>query len=349
MVFIRNFLILVLFVSCAKTNYLIVQGKGQLKLLKDAKPNAEIISDPNISEESKRKIQLVETYKGFFYEYFKEKPKDIYSKTNILKNEAVTYLVIASPVNKIEAIEEWFPFMGSFPYIGFYDPEDAYDWAKKREEEGHFTYVRKVYAYSTLGYFDDPILSSFFYYDDVELAELTFHELFHTIFFAKNEVDLNESLANYFSEQLMLEYFKHDQNIGEKMQRSKLAEEELMSEVMSIGKNWDQQLQSANIQNKAEATAIQNQVIEKQLKPAIKKICDKYKSEDCKMLTWEWNNALMASLMTYERASDSISVKHKESGLSLLDFLSYIKDQYKEYRKLDPSMSFEEFLLGIKK
>src|SRR5690606_28211743 len=54
------------------------------------------------------------------------------------------------------------------------------------------------------------ILSSFFYYDDLDLAELIFHELFHTIFFIKDDVDLNENLANYFGKELVRLYFKDD-------------------------------------------------------------------------------------------------------------------------------------------
>ena len=65
-----------------------------------------------------------------------------------------------------------------------------------------------MHAYSTLGYFNDHILSSFFYYNEHQLAEMIFHELFHTIFFVKNEVDLNENLAQYFAQQLTMEFFK---------------------------------------------------------------------------------------------------------------------------------------------
>lgn len=347
MVLIR-FLFLLLFISsCAKTNYLIVQGKGQLKLLREARPNHEVLADSTVSDEQKAKIRLVETYKKYFYDYFAEKPKDIYSKTNILKNEAVTYLVIASPIDRIEAVEEWFPFMGSFPYIGFYDPNDAFAWAKKSEEDGHYTYVRKVYAYSTLGYFEDPILSSFFYYDDVELAELVFHELFHTIFFAKNEVDLNESLANYFAEQIRLDYFKYDREINKKMERERLADDELMMKVIEIGQEWDQKLRDSQVKSKAEADLIQKDMVQNKLIPEIKKICQKFKSE-CPLLQWEWNNASMASLMTYERASDAIAKKHAETGLSLKEFLSYIKEQYKNFRNSGSKSSFEEFLIGTK-
>ena len=83
----------------------------------------------------------------------------------------------------------------------------------------YVTYQRPVYAFSTLGYFEDRILSSFFYFDDFNLSELVFHELFHTIFFMKNNVDLNENLANYFGKELALIYFKDQKQIIEKQHK----------------------------------------------------------------------------------------------------------------------------------
>ena len=63
-------------------------------------------------------------------------------------------------------------------------------------------------TYSTLGYFDDPILSSFFNYNKFDLTVLIFHELFHTIYFYKNKVQLNENLANFFGREMAIEYYK---------------------------------------------------------------------------------------------------------------------------------------------
>ena len=71
---------------------------------------------------------------------------------------------------------------------------------KKQEEKDFVTYRRPVTAYSSLGNFDDPILSTFFLFSEKGLIELVFHELYHTLFFVKNQVDLNENLATYFSQ-----------------------------------------------------------------------------------------------------------------------------------------------------
>ena len=200
--------------SCAKMSYLAEQGLGQLSLLNRSKDNKKVLSDVRIPLSYKEKIKKISEYKRFFYRYWKKNEGSIYSKTTLLDTDAVSYLVIVSPHNNIEAKEECFPFVGCFPYLGFFKKKSAQEYQKKMEEKGFITHRRDVYAYSTLGYFTDPILSSFFFYDDFDLVEMIFHELFHTIFFIENEVKLNENLANYFSKEMAFDYFK--MNIGER-------------------------------------------------------------------------------------------------------------------------------------
>ena len=190
----------------ATTGYIMKQGWGQLKLQWKSEKNDKLLTSNDISEETKFKIRLIEDAKKFFEHYFAINVGGIYSKTTMLDNEAVTWLVIASAPDKVEAKEFDFPFVGSFPYIGFFSKDDAEDFRLGLEKDGQITYMRPVFAYSTLGHLEDRILSSFFHYDEIELVELVFHELFHVAFFAKDEVDLNENLAQWFASALMKEY-----------------------------------------------------------------------------------------------------------------------------------------------
>lgn len=197
--FLKFIGLFILVSSCAKFEYIVDQSVGQISLLTKAVENKKVLKNVKVTKDQKEKILKIEELKKYFYQYWHKKETEIYSKTTFLKNKAVSYLVIGSPYNEIKPIENCFPLMGCFPYLGFFDENDASNFSKELENEGAVVFVRPVYAYSTLGYFTDTILSSFFHYSDYELAELIFHELFHTIFFVKDEVDLNENLANYFS------------------------------------------------------------------------------------------------------------------------------------------------------
>lgn len=330
--------------SCAKVGYLWDQSIGQMSLLYKGKDNEEILKDPKTEPEVRRKIELIEKYKSYFYDYWSMEPTGIYSETTLLEGDAVTYLVIASPFNEIKAKEHCFPFMGCFPYLGFFSQEKAKDFAKGLEDEHWQTYVRPVYAYSTLGYFEDKILSSFFHYSDDSLAELIFHELFHTLFFIKDEVDLNEALASYFGRQMALEYFRYSEKeieIKEARERKQgLITRRFVELIRSLNENYKKK----KFSEPKRAQKYREDFIEKTLLPEMKKYCAEIASDSCFPLSRKWNNASMAAFMTYEDRGDAIKGLHGELGVDLKGFFQHIKDRYKAYSKESREQSFSDTL-----
>lgn len=333
--------------SCAKLGWLTEQGIGQAKIQWRAKPNEEILDDPKVSEDVKRKILLVGEYKKFFYHYFSEKPNGIYSKTTLLPDKAVSYLVVASSHTSLEPHEFEFPIMGSFPYIGFFEKDSAKDFAKDLEkDENLVTYIRPVYAYSTLGYLEDRILSSFFEYDDVELAELVFHELFHTIFFIKDEVELNENLANLYGQELLREYFKDRPEL-----KDFLAKEEKRKdlkkrgvELTNILKDEFKKLGGFITDNKADE--LTERFVKEVFRPELLSYClDELKlpEDDCEIKD-NWNQAAFAAFLTYEEEQDFLEKLKKQNNLDLKQYLSWLKMEYKSFEKQDKLESFTDYL-----
>lgn len=327
-------------------SYLTEQGIGQIKLQWKGKKNDEVLKDPKISEAAKRKILLVEEYKKFFYHYFDKKPSSIYTKTTMLDNKAVSYLVVASSHTKIEAHEFKFPIMGSFPYIGFFSKDSAFEFAKDlAEDENLVTWVRPVYAYSTLGYLEDRILSSFFHYDDVELAELVFHELFHTIFFIKDEVDLNENLANLYGKEMLQEYFQNRDELKTHMatQEKKIEIDKRVVELIGILKNEFAKL--GGFITPQTADELTQRFVTEVFKPDLRAMCVKLNIEmsECE-LKEEWNQASFAAFMTYEENQDFLTELKKEKNLNLKDFLSWLKNEYKSFKDQKKIESFTDFL-----
>lgn len=327
--------------------YLTEQGIGQAKIQWGARENEAVLNDPKISEEIKRKILLIEDYKKFFYHYFDSKKTGIYSKTSLLDHEAVSYLVIASKHTTIEAHEFKFPFMGSFPYIGFFKRDSAESFAKKlRDKENLVTYIRPVYAYSTLGYFEDRILSSFFHYNDLELAELIFHELFHTVFFVKDEVELNENLANYYGKELVAEYFKGSDSLQGHIQleeRRRLLSARI---VELIGLLQDEFRKLGGFNTDEEADKLTQRFVTEVFNPAVKEYCAKIMLQEgeCDFGN-RWNQASFAAFLTYEEKQDFIADLRKGNGQNLKEFLGWLKDQEKEFkRQKKKDSSFADFL-----
>lgn len=112
-----------------------------------------------------------------------------------LKRPYVLWNVFATPELSIRPEESCFPFAGCVAYRGFYAEADARSFARELEAGGLDTYISGVPAYSTLGWFDDPLLSTFINYPDMELARLIFHELAHQVVYVRNDTQFNESFA----------------------------------------------------------------------------------------------------------------------------------------------------------
>lgn len=345
---VRFFLPLILCCSCAKMGYLYNQGMGQWDLFRNARENEELLRDPSISSEIKEKIKKVETYKAFFFEYWQTKNNDIYSRTYFLKGSAVTHLLIASKYDEVKAKEECFFLAGCFPYLGFFKEGEARSWAKNLEDHGHFTFIRPVYAYSTLGHFSDPILSSFFYFDDLNLAELIFHELFHTIFFIKDEVQLNENLANYIGKEMAINYFKLGAGEILKMREKELRGKGLRQFLTEKVRDYQLHLNKRTPKSKEEAQDRLEKYIELSFIPEIRAYCDSHNipGEECFPLKRKWNNASFAAYLTYENDIEKIELLGQ--GRSLIEFHDFIKSEYEKYKENSSLPSFSQYLFRIK-
>lgn len=337
-----------MFAGCAKFEYLYEQGVGQMTILSKGKDNKELLKSVRVPKSQKEKIKKIQELKSYFYKYWDKKETNIYSQTTILKSKAVTYLVIASPYQEIKAVDNCFPLMGCFPYLGFFNLSSAKKFAKEKEAENYVTWIRPVYAYSTLGYFTDTILSSFFEYDDYELAELIFHELFHTIFFVKNQVDLNENLAMYFSERMLEGYFlsidqvdflKFEQKKEENNKKIKQLVVLLASELQSIYK-------SLLPKTKEEGEAILNEFMEERFKVEVMKKCQALdiQPKDCFPLERNWNNASFAAFLTYEKKSNDLASLQKKLGLDLKGYYNWIVKKYEDFQNQNEEEDFEVYL-----
>ena len=336
------------FVGCAKFNYLYEQGMGQMALLSSGKDNKEILKNVRVPRSHKEKIKQIESLKKYFYLYWEKKESKIYSQTTILKNKAVTYLVIASPFNELNAVESCFPIMGCFPYLGFFNLESAQEFAKEKEKENLVTWIRPVYAYSTLGYFTDTILSSFFEYDEYELAELIFHELFHTIFFVKNQVELNENLANYFSERMLGDYFqKIEKNQYFQMEKRKYESYSKLKLAVVVLTQELQALYKTHLpKNKDEANLIFNEFMTDRFSVEIMKRCQELdiSPRDCFPLDRQWNNASFAAFLTYEKNTNDLERLQKKLGLNIKEFYNWLVNKYKEFENQNDEEYFDKYI-----
>lgn len=175
-----------------------------------ARPIDEVIKDPTTPPDTKKLLAEVAPVKSFG-EKMGLKPTSNYRDYVKLDRDAVVYVVSACPPYRFEPKEWSFPIVGGFPYLGWYDRKHADEYGASLRKEGYDVDIRGAGAYSTLGWFHDPILSTMFRdgNDAVgELVEVILHESVHATVYVNHQAFFNESLASFVSEKLTPMYLQ---------------------------------------------------------------------------------------------------------------------------------------------
>jgi predicted aminopeptidase len=160
-----------------------------------ARPVGDWLADPATPAELRARLETAQHIREFASSRLALPQNGSYATYADLGRPYAVWNVYAAPRFSIEAKQECFPFAGCVSYRGFFSEEAARRHAARLREEGNDVYLGGVPAYSTLGWFDDPLLSTFIRYPDVQLARLMFHELAHQRIYLKGDTAFNESFA----------------------------------------------------------------------------------------------------------------------------------------------------------
>jgi predicted aminopeptidase len=184
-----------LVVGCQSLAYYTQAIGGHLNVMSRARPLEEVIADPATEPALKQRLQTARRIREFASRQLGLPDNPSYASYAQIDRPYVVWNVFAAPELSVEPKAECFPFTGCVSYRGFYSEDEARRHAQKLREAGYDVFVGGVPAYSTLGWFDDPLLSTFIRYPDAQLARLVFHELAHQVVYAKNDTTFNESFA----------------------------------------------------------------------------------------------------------------------------------------------------------
>ncbi len=187
-------------VSCTSLNYYAQAAHGQLSLLSDARPIEEWLSDEHTDAKLKLRLATARQIRTFAVQELSLPDNKSYRNYAALKRPFVLWNVVAAPELSLKPIQWCFPVAGCVSYKGYYSKDEAMAFARSLREEGMDVQVGGVPAYSTLGWFNDPLLSTFINYPDAELARLLFHELSHQVVYVQGDSQFNESFASAVEE-----------------------------------------------------------------------------------------------------------------------------------------------------
>lgn len=174
--------------------------RGQLSVLQAARPIDEWIADATTEPWLRKKLELAKQARHFASAELGLPDNGSYTKYVDLKRPSVVWNVFATPELSMQLKQWCYPIVGCATYRGFYAKDDAERYAEYLRTQGLEAYVSGIPAYSTLGWFEDPLLSSFIRYPDAEVARTIFHELGHQVLYIKGDTTFNESFASAIEE-----------------------------------------------------------------------------------------------------------------------------------------------------
>jgi len=173
---------------------------GQWQVLRNSEPIVEIIDEDDTPEELSERLRLVQAARRFSIDELGLPDNESYLSYTDIEREFVVWNVFAAPEFSLQARRWCFPVAGCVSYRGYFSRDAAYRKAERLANKGFDVAVGGVSAYSTLGNFNDPVLSSMLRWDDIQLVGTLFHELAHQVLYVKGDSGFNESFATAVEE-----------------------------------------------------------------------------------------------------------------------------------------------------
>jgi predicted aminopeptidase len=193
--------------SACSPMYVLRASIAEAKILRARRPIPEVILDPATDDRTKSKLTFVMEARNYAIDEVGLDVGQSYTSFSQLTTDTLAMVLSAAHKDQLTPRTWWFPVVGTVPYKGYFSEEAAIEEQEKLEENGFDTFLRPTAAFSTLGWFADPLLSTLMRLDEVDLVETVLHELSHNHLFVKGQVRFNESFATFVGRAGAIEFF----------------------------------------------------------------------------------------------------------------------------------------------
>jgi len=193
--------------GCSTVSYYQQAISGHLSLTNQRQPIKNILANPDTPARLQVQLEKVTALRQFADQQLQLPVQDHYSSYADLQRRFVVWNVFAAPAFSLQAKNWCYLFIGCADYRGYYSEQSAHKYAAKLQNKGMDVYVAGITAYSTLGWFKDPVLNTFVYRSDAQLANIIFHELAHQKLYIKDDSLFNESFATVVAREGVKRWF----------------------------------------------------------------------------------------------------------------------------------------------
>ena len=201
--------------GCAAFQYYTQAAAGQLEVLRTSRPIEAVIAHPDTEATLRDRLLVAEDIVGFAESELGLDAGKSYRRYAAIGRPFVVWNLFAAPPLSLDGLHWCYPFVGCVPYRGYFNRDAALREEARLVRRGYETYVAGVSAYSTLGWFDDPLLSTFIGWSEPRLAELLLHEMSHQRIWVLDDAAFNESFATFVGETGARLWFRKNGREGE--------------------------------------------------------------------------------------------------------------------------------------
>ena len=234
--------------SCSSLVYYGQSISGQLQLLRAQRDFSDVYADNSIPGDIKDRLRRISEIRHFASAYLLLPENDSYLKYADIGRRYIVWNVFATPELSLSPHQSCFYIVGCLSYRGYFHREDAVSYMNQLQNKGFDVYLGGVSAYSTLGWFNDPILNGMLERSDIELARLIFHELAHQRLYLRDDTEFNEAFAEAVAQIGVDAWMNvHDSGEARKEFTSGLSRENQFNELVLSYRNQLESLYSSDL------------------------------------------------------------------------------------------------------
>jgi len=315
--------------GCAGPSYYAQAISGHLGLMKSREQISDLLADTTTDEQLAERLQKADQIRKFAETQLGLSSNGSYSQVVITGKKAVTWNVVAAPEFSIKPRLWCFPVSGCVPYRGYFDHERAKEFSLKMQRKSLDVMISPAVAYSTLGWFEDPLIDTMFQYSEAQLAGIMFHELAHQKLYVKSDTAFSEAFASFVEETGVRKWMSSTgQNRGLTQWE---ARNRAAIEFNGLLKTTQQQLQELYASEQSDELKRQAkiQVFDDLRNGYQGMVTNEWKGKDyfANWMSADLNNAHLALMDSYEGGLCAFTALYEESGKDLARFYTLAEEK----------------------
>jgi len=311
--------------GCSTLGYIGRTAGGHLQVLQSRQPVEDVLENSRSDPDLREKLIYTREVLDFAHNELDLPDNGSYRHYADLNRPYIAWNVFAAPRLSLEAKQWCYPLIGCFDYRGYFDRDSAVNYARQLREQDWEVYVGGVRAYSTLGWFRDPVLNTMLNQEDWQIARLIFHELAHQKFYIKNRIEINEAFAESIA-RIGLELWLESRGEDAAPIRRILALEDAF---MNLILGYREKLAELYHSNRpAEIKIRHKERILKELRREYERLKQRHNGIERydRWMSRDLNNAKLAAISTYRRWMPHFLTLYQDTGEDLARFYSHLDD-----------------------